>query len=127
MARERTITARFSAERRYFENSLGREFDFTSTTGPYEYLLGALTGCFYSTLASFPRKSEWKGMEIKVTGHKRDEIPTTLCSTVLDITVYGAEDEEEVKALIRKASEECSIFATISKVSRMEVNTAFRS
>lgn len=121
------ITARFSAERRYFENSIGREFDFTSTTGPYEYLLGALSGCFYSTLASFPRKTEWKEMEIRITGYKRDEVPTTLRRTVLDITVYGAEDEEEVKALIGRASEECSIFATISKVSMMEVNTSFRS
>ena len=66
-------------------------------------------------------------MEIRVTGRKREEVPTTLRHTVLDITVYGAEDEEEVRALIGRASEECSIFATISKVSMMEVNTSFRS
>ena len=127
MARERTITARFSSERRYFENTIGKEFDFTSSTGPYEYLLGALSGCFYGTLASFPRESGWKEMEIRVTGRKREEVPTTLRHTVLDITVYGAEDEEEVRALIGRASEECSIFATLSKVSMMEVNTSFRS
>ena len=125
MSRERKITACFSSGRRYFENSLGTEFDFTTATGPYEYLLGALTGCFYSTLSSFPHKSGWRSMEITARGYKREEVPTTLCRTVLDITVHGAEEEEEVRSLIERASVECSIFATISKVSTMEINTVF--
>ena len=125
MAKERIITAHFSSGRRYFENTIGSEFDFTSSTGPYEYLLGALSGCFYSTLASYPRSHEWKSMDIKVTGIKREESPTTLKTTTLDITVNGAEDEEEVRSLIQKAAEDCSIYNTISQVSDMVINIEF--
>ena len=127
MAKERTITGHFSPSRRYFENTLGPEFDFTQSTGPYEYLLGALSGCFYSTLASFPSSSGWDGMDIKVTGRKREDIPTTLEHTMLDITVHGAEDESEVRSLVLRAAEECSIFQTLCKVSRMEITVKFES
>ena len=41
------------------------------------------------------------------------------------ITATGAEDKEEFLSLVRKAESECSVFATISKVSEMEVNVDF--
>ena len=125
MARERKITAHFSDERRYFENEIGREFDYTQTTGPYEYLLGALAGCFYLTLISFPHSGRWKKMDITVKGLKRDSIPTTLKHTELDISVEGAEDRDEVISLIKRAESECSVYATISEVSEIEVRTEF--
>ena len=127
MAKERKITGHFSSSRRYFENTLGTEFDFTQSTGPYEYLLGALSGCFYSTLESFERSSSWKSIDIEITGKKRAEVPTTLEHTTLDITVRGAEDEEEVRKLIDRAASSCSIFATISKVSKMEIKIKFEA
>ena len=126
MGQKRNITAHFTSERRFFENSIGKEFDFTSMTGPYEYLLGALSGCFYSTLASFERKSSWKEVTIDVTGIKRDSVPTTLEKTVLAITVTGAEDREEFETLVKKAAEECSIYNTISRVSSMEWTIEYR-
>ena len=64
-------------------------------------------------------------MDIKVTGIKREESPTTLKTTTLDITVNGAEDEEEVRSLIQKAAEDCSIYNTISQVSDMVINIEF--
>lgn len=124
MARERIITAHFTDSRRYFENSLGKEYDYTAATGPYEYLLGALAGCFYLTLASYEHKP-WISVDINVRGIKRDEVPTTLRKTVMAITATGAEDKEEFLSLVRKAESECSVFATISKVSEMEVNVDF--
>ena len=127
MGQQRTITAHFNQERRYFENSIGREFDFTQSTGPYEYLLGALSGCFYLTLASFQHSSSWKDFDIKVTGVKRKEIPSTLEHVQMDITVHGAEDEEETRALIDRAARECSIFATISKVCQIEIRVKFEA
>ena len=127
MAKERTITGHFSTSRRYFENTLGTEFDFTQSTGPYEYLLGALSGCFYLTLASFQHSSSWKDFDIKVTGVKRKEIPSTLEHVQMDITVHGAEDEEETRALIDRAAKECSIFATISKVCQIETRVKFEA
>ena len=122
MAPERKITAHFESGKRYFENSIGNEFLFTSFTGPYEYLLGALSGCFYSTLDSLERSSSWEKMTIKTTGIKRDTVPTTLECTTLDITVVKATDKAEVEILAKKASEMCSIFQTIGKVSEMKIN-----
>ena len=121
------ITGHFSSGRRYFENQLGTEFDFTGATGPYEYLLGALSGCFYSTLCSFPHEGSWDRFDIMVKGVKREEIPTTLEHTLLSITVHGADDEDEVRSLIGRAAEECSIFSTISMVSRMEITVDFKA
>ena len=121
MAQERKIKAVFNADTRYFMNSLGNEFHFTSCTGPYEYLLGALSGCFYSTLCSFDRKSSWQSLEIEVRGIKRDTVPTTLEKTTLDITVFKAEDRAEFESLVAKASMSCSIFKTLEAVSKMDV------
>ena len=95
MGQQRTITAHFNQERRYFENSIGREFDFTQSTGPYEYLLGALSGCFYLTLLATKHQSRWQDVEITVTGIKRDTVPTTLEKTIISITVHGATDDDE--------------------------------
>ena len=125
MAQERKIVSHFDSQKEYFENSLGREFLFTATTGPYEYLLGALSGCFYRTLVSFERKGSWEKLEIAVTGIKRETVPTTLEKTILDITVFNANVKDEFADLARMASEACSIFQTISKVSEMKINIKY--
>lgn len=125
MGQARQITAHFTSGRRFFENALGNEFDFTSSTGPYEYLLGALAGCFYSTLAGFGRKGGWQEVTIAVRGIKRDTIPTTLERTILGITARGVEDEEEFRMLAARAASECSIYNTLSAVSQMEVTIEF--
>lgn len=126
MAKDRIITAHFNNKNRWFENQLGTEYNYTSATGPYEYLLGALAGCYLSTLCSYERKGSWDDIELKVTGRKRDEIPSTLKTTNLDITVKGASDPEEFKALAARAQKECSIYQTISGVSEMIVNITFK-
>ncbi len=120
MGQIRTITAHFTSERRYFENSLGKEFDFTASTGPYEYLLGALSGCFYLTILSLEHKSRWGNVDIEVIGNKRSETPTTLEKTTLLITVHDAQDKEEFESLVEKATKACSVYTTISAVSEME-------
>ncbi len=125
MGQQRTITAHFNQERRYFENSIGREFDFTQSTGPYEYLLGALSGCFYLTLLATKHQSRWQDVEITVTGIKRDTVPTTLEKTIISITVHGATDEDEFRALAAEAEKNCSIYNTIKTVSEMEVEIKF--
>ncbi len=126
MGQIRSITAHFDNSRRYFENSIGKEFDFTQTTGPYEYLLGALSGCFYLTMLSIKHSVRWTDVEITVTGIKRDAAPSTLEKTTLAITAEGVTDEEEFRALAKQASEECSIYNTISRVSEMEIIITFK-
>ena len=125
MGQQRTITAHFNQERRYFENSIGREFDFTQSTGPYEYLLGALSGCFYLTLLGTKHTGRWQDVEITVTGIKRDTVPTTLEKTIISITVHGATDEDEFRALAAEAEKNCSIYNTIKTVSEMVVEIKF--
>lgn len=127
MAKERIITAHFNSKNRWFENQLGTEYNYTAATGPYEYLLGALAGCYLSTLCSYERKGSWEDIELKITGLKRDEVPSTLKTTILQMKVKGASDEEEFKALAEKAQAECSIYRTISSVSDMVVEIKFVS
>ena len=126
MGQKRTITAHFTSERRFFENAIGKEFDFTQSTGPYEYLLGALSGCFYSTLDSFDHKGSWGEVEIEVVGIKRDTVPTTLEKTTLIIIASAVEDRDEFENLVKKASEDCSIYNTIKAVSEMEWRIEYR-
>lgn len=125
MGQIRTISAHFDRSRRFFENSLGREFDFTSSTGPYEYLLGALAGCFYSTLSSFETDCTWESVDIGVEGIKRTKAPTTLEKTVLTISVHDASDEEAFRKLAERAADECSIYNTLKCVSSMEWRVRF--
>ncbi len=120
MGQMRTITAHFDNSRRYFENAIGKEFDFTQSTGPYEYLLGALSGCFYLTMLSIKHSVRWSSVDIAVEGIKRDSIPTMLEKTVLKITATAVTDKAEFESLATKAAEECSIFNTIKAVSEME-------
>ena len=122
---KRTIDAHFTKERRYFENQIGREFDFTATTGPYEYLLGALSGCFVSTLLDFYEGKSYRELAIHVEGEKREEVPTTLKHTLISIKAKGIEDKEKFNSAVTKACQTCSIYQTISKVSEMEVQIAF--
>lgn len=126
MGQVRTITAHFNGSRRFFENSIGKEFDFTQTTGPYEYLLGALSGCFYLTMLSIKHAVRWEEVEITVTGTKRDTAPTTLEKTVIAITATGVTDKAEFETLADSAAKECSIFNTISQVSKMEITISYR-
>lgn len=125
MARDRIITAHFNSSKRWFENQLGTEYNYTSATGPYEYLLGALAGCYLLTLGSFEHKGRWESIDMQVTGKKRDETPTTLKTTRLDMTVKGASDEAEFLSLVERAKAECSVFQTIAKVSEMIVEVKF--
>lgn len=126
MANERTITAHFCKDKRYFENSIGAEFRYTAFTGPYEYLLGALAGCFFATLDSFERKRGWEKVSITVRGIKREEVPTTLRNTYMDIEAYGIEDREEFEELVKKAQDACSIYRTISEVSDISVDITYK-
>ncbi len=118
----RSVKACFNKDGRYFENKLGSEYNFTQATGPYEYLLGALSGCFFLTLNSFERKSDWKSLEFDVVGNKDDNnIPSYLKETTITITARGVEDRSEFEHLVEGAKKECSIYNTIGKVSSMSV------
>ncbi len=94
---------------------------------PYDFLLGALSACFYYTLYEIleKRKVEIPVVEIVVTGEKRTEVPTTLEWVNLDITVTGNVDEKQFLRSVDLAGKYCSIHETISKVAKMSHTVKF--
>lgn len=120
MARE--IFAHFSNESRSFHSNGGRDNYFDSTIGPYEYLLGALSGCWYSTLTDVIKDSityDW--CDIHVEGVKREESPTTLKHTKMTVAVMNPSDYEAFLDACKQTCGYCSIYQTIAKVSEMEL------
>lgn len=119
MARTRQITADFTENIEYFETPGGDSHSYTEASGPYEYLLGALAGCFFYTLSSYERKCSWKRIRIIASGIKREQIPTTLRETEIRIIGYGIDDRSDFERLVEKARKDCSIYNTINKVSNI--------
>ena len=114
---ERTATGTFTGEKEFFTTPIGETHEFKEGSGPYEYLMGALTGCFYYTLADFERKGTWGEITITARGVKR--------TTSLEIVAKNISDKEEFEHLVKKTSQSCSIFQTISKVSEMDIVIRF--
>lgn len=124
----REISAHFDDKDLHFQNKDGKRKDFEEGFGPYEYLLGALSGCYYYTLEDIAeeRGVKWDSIDIHITGEKRTTVPTTLEDTTMQITVTGASDEHEFTLTAEEASKCCSIFQTISKVSNMHLAIVFK-
>lgn len=122
---ERKAIGTFTGEKEFFTTPFGDTHEFKEGKGPYEYLMGALTGCFYYTLADYDRKGTWGEITITASGVKRTTIPSTLEHTSLEIVGKNISDKEEFEHLVKKTTETCSIFQTISKVSEMDVVIRF--
>lgn len=122
---ERKATGTFTQDKRFFTTPIGEVHVFQDGSGPYEYFMGALTGCFYSTLSDFERKGTWGEVVINATGVKRTTVPTTLEHTSLEVVGKNISDKEEFELLVKKTAEACSIFQTIAKVSAMDVVVRF--
>lgn len=88
---------------------------------PYDMLLGALSSCFYYTLLEIleKRNDDVPGIEIVVTGEKREKVPTTLEWVKMDITVHGTVEENRFLRFVDLAARYCSIHETIGKVATM--------
>ena len=123
----REINAFFDNSEWYYTSKSGTKVEFTDGFGPYESLLGALAGCYYSTLEDIAKdKVSWQSVAIHVSGEKRSEVPTTLKETKLELTVKGVSAEELFKECAKEASNCCSIFQTIAKVSAMKLVINFK-
>lgn len=94
---------------------------------PYEMLLGALGSCYYSTFIGIARKMrlEYAGADIAIHGVKRDEIPTTLKTVDMVLTVRGARDEKGFDRASQLAAKHCSVHETISKVADIALSLRF--
>lgn len=124
---KREINAHFDAEDWYFTSPSGIKVAYEGDLGAYECLLGALSGCYFSTFEDLAGdKVSYKAVDVKVEGEKREEVPTTLKYTKLTLTASGVSDEATFIALAHEASRVCSIWQTIKNVSEMELEINFR-
>ena len=100
----RQAYAHFGADGRYFTKE-GRRFDYQDGMGPYEYLMGALCGCFCSTLED----------ELALAG---------VAVQAIDAHAYGKKREsvERIMDAVGQACRHCSMYQTIACVSRMHVS-----
>ncbi len=91
------------------------------TVAPYDMLLGALGSCLYSTFMDVMKKKRinYERFEMKITGEKRTEVPTTLKWVNVEACVYAPEKETGVDQAFRLATEYCSIYQTLSHVAEM--------
>ena len=94
---------------------------------PYDLLLLGLGTCFYATFLfeSIQKELKFKSVEIDLSGEKREEIPMTLKTCRLEMTVTGAENEAGLQEAFDLAGRNCSIYQTLSHVAEMESVIAF--
>lgn len=94
---------------------------------PYDMLLGALGSCFYATFAGVAKKMrlEYQGVSIEIHGVKREEIPPTLTTVDMVLTIHGAQDEKGFDRAAELAGKYCSIHETISKVAQIRTELRF--
>ncbi|MCH3907361.1 MAG: OsmC family protein [Sphaerochaeta sp.] len=127
MSQERSVRADFVPDHYQFTTPSGDAYAYTPTTGPYEYLLGALSGCLFMTFKDIAKEMHvgWEHMSFQTHGVKRDEIPTWLKSVDIHVTVTGASDAQLFTKAFEKATHNCSIYNTIAKVATMEWTVEF--
>lgn len=97
-------------------------------TSPYDYLLGALSGCLFSTFVDLAVKMKvsWEHVSLDIEGIKREESPTTLKQCTVKAVVTGAENEAKFTKAFETATRYCSVYQTISKVSEMQWSVEFQ-
>lgn len=123
---ERKATAHFNKDgEKYFETPDGVKHTYREGSGPYEYLMGALAGCFTSTLLDYEHEGVWGDITVTASGTKRKESPTVLEHTSLEIVARNISDKEEFDRIVQKTQRVCSIYQTIKCVSAMDTVVRF--
>ncbi|MFA5587086.1 MAG: OsmC family protein [Saccharofermentanales bacterium] len=94
--------------------------------GPYDLVLGGLSGCFYVTFLGITEKMQltFTGVSMSIDGHHREEPPTLLQHIIIDMEVQGAdrEKEKQFQRAVEIAGKYCSVYQTLSAVAEIEVN-----
>lgn len=104
--------------------SIGREAGMAQ---PYDLLYGALAACLYATFLGIleKKRTNIEGCSIVVDGEKREEVPTTLKTVHLTVTIRNAEKEEAVRKSFDLATKYCSVYQTIGSVAEMSYEIHF--
>ncbi len=121
------IKAEYSRDNQYFVTPNGIKHDIEALSGPYHYLLGALSGCFYLTFKALAEKmgAEYSSISFDISCTKRTEKPTTMEHCVLRINAKGVKNKELFESAMEKTSRYCSIYYTLSQVAAMEYKITY--
>lgn len=97
------------------------------TIEPYDMVFGALGSCLYSTFLDIAVKKKivYEGLNMKISGEKRTEVPTTLETVHVEVTVINAEKEKGLDQAMRLATEYCSVYQTLAHVAEMTYSLTF--
>ncbi|MFA6846469.1 MAG: OsmC family protein [Sphaerochaetaceae bacterium] len=127
MSNQKRIHADFVAEHSQFTTPSGDTYEFKESSGPYEYLLGALSGCLFITFRGIATKMKvnWTHISLDIEGVKREEVPTWLKECTVAATVTGSDDNEKFTKCFEKATRYCSVYQTLSQVAQMHWKVQF--
>lgn len=121
----REVNAHFDSSSACFTKN-GHVFPYEEGLGPYEYLMGALSGCFTSTLVDELEADgiETDSIDVHTWGEKRETVPATLRDTWIELTVKARDikDRERILSCVERTKEHCSMYQTIKCVSQMHVS-----
>lgn len=94
---------------------------------PYDFMLGALGSCYYATFVDIADKMrlEYTGAKIDIHGVKREEVPTTLKTVTMKLTIHGAREQKGFARAAELAGKYCSVHETISRVADITLDLAF--
>ncbi len=95
---------------------------------PYDLLQGALVSCLHSTLLEILTKKriEIESVSYRVSGEKRDEIPTTLKSVSIEAFFSPSDKEEQIRKSMDLACKYCSVYNTLAQVAEMTMTVSFK-
>jgi putative redox protein len=126
MGQEKHVRADFVHGHHQFTTDDGSVHEL-GAAGPYDYLLGALSGCLFSTFEALAVKMKvsWEHVGFEVHGAKRDETPMMLKECTITATVTGCDNEEKFRKAFETATRYCSLYQTLSKVAEMHWTAVF--
>lgn len=128
--KETNISLAFSREfqgrmtARNAESRIGRE---AGELAPYDLLLGALGSCYYATFVDITKRMRiaYESAVIDIHGVKREEVPETLQTVTIVLTLKGAVDDQKFRRAAQLAAKYCSIRETIQKVADISLEVRF--
>lgn len=96
---------------------------------PYDLLQGALVSCLHSTLLEIlvKKRIEIESVSYRVSGEKRDEIPTTLKSVTIEAEFLTSHSEEQIQKSMELACKYCSVYNTLAHVADMKMIVSFKT
>ncbi|NLM33707.1 MAG: OsmC family protein [Acholeplasmataceae bacterium] len=100
---------------------------FKDGAKPYDMLLGALGSCFYATFMSIVEKKKltFDEVDLDISGRKRIEVPTTLEDVNIKMVIKNPSNEQQLLKSAELGAKYCSIYETISKVAKMNLEVIF--